>query len=144
MPRKKLRYTPLTSSQHVVRGRRLTELQRVKAQAEALGALIVHKPAATRSDGSPLLQEGEVYVTAYGQRYHTSWCQVVAERWDTKPKGLFVSYLWDVGGRTECGTCTTPLTSSAAPRETSTEKLDREYAEKKARIADGERRRNGG
>lgn len=119
-------------------------LKRIKDQAERLGTIVVHKPAARRADGSPLLREGEVYVTTWGQRYHIGWCQVVADKWDKDPRGLFVSYLSDVGGRTECGSCDTPLTSSTVPVRTSTEKLDREYAEKKARIAAGERRRNGG
>lgn len=150
MPRKKRKWVPLTSAQHVVRPKTSTAkaLARVKAEVEALGPLTVHKPTATRSDGSPLLREGEVYVTAYGQRYHTGWCQIVANKWDTSPKGLLVTYRSEVGGRTECGTCIDPLTSSTLPaggaRKTSTEKLDREYQEKQARIAAGERTRNGG
>lgn len=119
-------------------------LARIKRQTEAQGKLIVHKPSATRVDGSPLLKEGEVYVTAYGQRYHTGWCQIIADKWDKTPRGVLVTYRSDVGLRTECGSCTTPLTSSTVPGRTSTGILDREHAEKKAREAASDRRRNGG
>lgn len=122
----------------------LKRFNRVKANASAVGEIIAYKPAGFRVDGSPLLRDGEVYVTQWGLKYHPSWCEAIASKWDKSTKGLFVTRLIDVGGREECGLCGTPLTSSAAPQRTSTEQLDREHEEKLARIAEGERRRNGG
>lgn len=125
----------------------LKRFNRVKANASAVGEIIAYKPAGFRVDGSPLLRDGEVYVTQWGLKYHPSWCEAIASKWDKSPKGLFVTRLIDVGGRQECGLCGTPLTSSAAPeqpRKTSTEGLDREREARDARLAAGERRRNGG
>jgi hypothetical protein len=118
-------------------------VQILKAKAEALGEVVAYKPVAQRVDGSPLLREGEVYVTVYGKAFHPAWCEHVANKWDTDRKGLFVTRRSEVGRRTECASCVTPLTSAHVPAKLSTPGLDREHAEKLARKAAGEARRNG-
>lgn len=122
----------------------LKRLAGIKAASAELGPLIVRKPAGLRVDGSPLLQPGEVYVSQWGMKYHPGWCEAIATKWDHAGKGVFVTLLSDVGRRAECGLCAAPLTGADVPRKTSTEQLDAEYARKKARLAAGERRRNGG
>jgi len=112
--------------------------------AEKMGRLIVVDPQDHRPDGSPLLAAGQVYVTKTGQRYHVGWCQVIADKWDqgTGPvRGIFVTSIHDVGGRTECQTCVEPLTSS---RLRSTPILDQRMAERDARTAAARKRINGG
>lgn len=81
-----------------------------KAAAD-LGEIVVVKTADKRSDGSPILGEGQVFVMRTGTRYHTRWCDAVAHKWDEAPRGLLVTTLADVGLRTECGNCQGPLFS---------------------------------
>jgi hypothetical protein len=48
---------------------------------------MVVKPAENRSDGSPILGEGQVFVMKTGTLYHTRWCNLVARKWDEAPRG---------------------------------------------------------
>lgn len=107
------------------------------ADADLLGPLILVKPQGTRVDGSPLLGPGEVYVTRTGRRYHPSWCQIVADRWDIN-EGIFVSRIYDVGKREECTSCV-PLTTS----KLSSSVLDARHAEKQRQITESQRKVNG-
>lgn len=74
------------------------------AEARGLGELKPVEPAARR-EGVPLLGDDQVYVMKYGAKYHSAWCQVVADKWDHAPRGLLVTLLADVGGRTQCKEC---------------------------------------
>lgn len=96
------------------RPNRLTtrNIQKAYKAAAGLGEITVVKPADKRSDGSPILGEGQVFVMKTGTRYHTRWCDVVAHKWDEAPRGLLVTTLGDVGLRTECGNCLGPLFSA--------------------------------
>lgn len=87
--------------------------ERIKAayeHAATLGELKPIKASARRADGSPLLEQGQVYVTKTGTTYHPEWCTLVAAKWDHDQR-LMVTRLADVGLRKPCGSCT-PLTSS--------------------------------
>jgi hypothetical protein len=83
------------------------------ADARSLGELKPVEPAA-RQEGAPLLGDDQVYVMKYGTVYHAAWCQVVADKWDHAPRGLLVTLLADVGGRTRCKECDRPLTTARA------------------------------
>ena len=77
------------------------------ADASDLGGLKPVEPAARR-DGAPVIGDDQVYVMKYGTDYHTAWCRVVADKWDHSPRGLLVTLLADVGGRTRCQECGRP------------------------------------
>jgi hypothetical protein len=67
-----------------------------------LGPLIRVKPQAHHpEDGSPILSEGEVYVTRTGVFYHSQRCERVVER----PRTVLVTKLADVGQRKHCPNC---------------------------------------
>lgn len=68
------------------------------------GELKPVEPAARR-EGVPLIGEDQVYVVKYGTVYHSSWCQTVAEKWRTAPRGLLVAMSAEVGERTPCQEC---------------------------------------
>jgi hypothetical protein len=74
--------------------------------AAELGELNLVKPGELRVDGSPTLQEGQVYVTRAGTKYHPYWCDVIAAKWDIEGKGILVTLLEDVGSRQACSSCT--------------------------------------
>lgn len=88
------------------------------AKASDLGMLKPIEPAARR-EGMPLLGDDQVYVTKYGNEYHTAWCHIVADKWAHAPRGLLVTMVADVGMRTRCPECARVLkaagTSSALP-----------------------------
>lgn len=86
-------------------------IQAAYDHAATLGQLKPVKPSARRVDGSPLLKEGQVYVTKTGTKYHPAWCHFIAAKWDHDQR-LLVIRLADVGLRTPCDACSTPLTSS--------------------------------
>lgn len=88
-----------------------TRIKAAYEYAATLGELKPVKPAARRADGSPLLAPGQVYVTKTGTKYHPEWCPMVAAKWDHDSR-LMVTLLVDVGLRTPCDSCATPLTSS--------------------------------
>lgn len=71
-----------------------------------LGELEPVKPGELRVDGSPILQDGQVYVTNAGTKYHPAWCDVIAAKWDKEGTGILVTLLEDVGGRQACRSCT--------------------------------------
>jgi hypothetical protein len=83
------------------------------AEARGLGELKPVEPVARR-EGVPLLGEDQVYVMKYGTKYHTAWCQVVADKWDHAPRGLLVTLLADVGARTRCKECERLLNAASA------------------------------
>ncbi len=62
------------------------------------------EPAAWR-EGVPLIGDDQVYVMKRGTVYHGSWCQAVADRWASAPRGLLVAMLAEVGARTPCREC---------------------------------------
>jgi hypothetical protein len=74
--------------------------------AAELGELKPVKPGELRIDGSPILQDGQVYVTKAGTKYHPYWCDAIAAKWDKEGKGILVTLLEDVGGRQACRSCT--------------------------------------
>lgn len=74
-------------------------------KAEELGTLVQAPVTARRPDGSPILADGQVYILPTGSRFHTTWCDTVGNRWDTRPNAIFVSRLADVGKREECNHC---------------------------------------
>lgn len=79
---------------------------RKPTREEQLGRLKPIRPASKRSDGSPVLGDGQVYVIKTGKVYHPYWCDVVGNKWDNNPKGLLVTLLADVGARQPCHNCT--------------------------------------
>lgn len=83
------------------------------ADARGLGELKPVEPAARR-EGVPLLGNDQVYVMKYGTKYHTAWCQIVADKWDHSPRGLHVTLLADVGARTRCKECDRTLKATRA------------------------------
>ncbi|QDY89270.1 hypothetical protein E7Y32_02860 [Arthrobacter sp. UKPF54-2] len=74
------------------------------ADARAVGELKPVPPAAWR-EGRPVLGPDQVYVMKYGREFHTQWCQAVAEKWASAPRGLLVTLLADVGSRSRCPQC---------------------------------------
>jgi hypothetical protein len=86
---------PKSQQQHVraaySRARKLGKLQVVKAE--------------TRDDGSPMLAEGQVYVTKSGAKFHTEWCHIINDNWNKNPKGILVTLQAGVGARLECQAC---------------------------------------
>lgn len=80
--------------------------RRAYKDAAELGELKPVKPGELRVDGSPILQDGQVYVTKAGTKYHPYWCEVIAAKWDKEGKGILVTLLEDVGGRQACRSCT--------------------------------------
>lgn len=84
-------------------------------KAKLLGELKPVTPVAYRADGSPLLAEGQVYVTKSGQKYHPAWCAVMADLWKEHPKNLLVSSQRDVGERQQCEVCSSTRGTSTAP-----------------------------
>lgn len=84
-----------------------------QAEAGDFGELKPVEPAGRRN-GAPLLGDDQVYVMKYESKYHTAWCQVVADKWDRSPRGLLVTQLADVGGRSRCRQCDRPLKSGRA------------------------------
>ncbi|WP_369022517.1 hypothetical protein [Micrococcus luteus] len=91
--------------QHNRRTRRHARAAYTKARD--LGPIVPARDVARDTDGVPLLADGQVYVTPSGARFHPAWCQVIGDAWDRSPASVIVTALEDVGGRTECGTCTT-------------------------------------
>jgi hypothetical protein len=83
------------------------------AEARVLGELKPVEPAA-RQEGVPLLDDDQVYVMKYGTKYHTAWCQGVADKWDHAPRGLHVTLLADVGARIRCKECERTLKAARA------------------------------
>ncbi|MFF2243848.1 hypothetical protein ACFVTM_06665 [Arthrobacter sp. NPDC058130] len=81
--------------------------------AGGLGELKAVDPAARR-EGLPLLGDDQVYVMKYGTEYHTSWCEIVADKWDHAPRTLLVTLFADVGARTLCQECDRPLRAVTA------------------------------
>ena len=79
------------------------------ADARGVGELKPVQPAAWR-EGRPILGRDQVYVMKYGREFHTQWCQAVADKWASAPRGLLVTLLADVGTRARCQQC-----SRAAP-----------------------------
>jgi hypothetical protein len=75
------------------------------AKAEELGPIVPAPVTARRADGSPILAEGQVFILPTGNRFHTTWCDTVGNRWDSRPNALFVTRLADVGKREECSHC---------------------------------------
>lgn len=47
-----------------------------------------------------------------GTDYHPAWCQVVADKWNSAPRGLLVTRLADVGMRARCRECDRSLRSA--------------------------------
>lgn len=89
-----------------------------RAEAKDIGDLRAVAPAARRSDGAPLLGDGQVYVLKHGTEFHTAWCTAVDEKWRTGPRGLLVTSLDDVGGRSPCTVC---AVEPAAPESATTD-----------------------
>lgn len=83
------------------------------SDARNVGELKPVEPAARR-EGVPLIGEGQVYVVKHGTVYHSCWCQTVAEKWGTAPRGLLVAMLAEVGERTPCQECA-QLSEAAKP-----------------------------
>ena len=79
-------------------------------RAKQLGPLKPVVPSRTRSDGSPIASESEVYVTRTGEVFHPAWCTTVGENWDRNPDGLLLIKRESVGSRRECKNCEYPLT----------------------------------
>ncbi|WP_459793228.1 hypothetical protein [Arthrobacter sp. AD-310] len=100
MPTKK--YGPRTKA----KPKNLGYARKAYKEAADLGELKLIKPAQLRVDGSPALQEGQVYVTKAGTKYHPYWCEIIAAKWDSEGKGILVTRLEDVGGRQACRSCT--------------------------------------
>ncbi|HEX9088877.1 MAG TPA: hypothetical protein VF867_15270 [Arthrobacter sp.] len=83
--------------------------QAFRAAAD-LGPIILVPPAQVHvADGSPILGDGQAYVMRSGKVFHPTWCSIVAEKWDTQPRGLLVIASDTVGGRRECSACKDPL-----------------------------------
>ncbi|UVJ41341.1 hypothetical protein [Arthrobacter sp. CJ23] len=74
------------------------------SEVKNFGELKPVEPAARR-EGMPLIGEDQVYVVKYGMAYHSSWCQAVADKWRTAPRGLLVAMLAEVGARSPCQEC---------------------------------------
>ena len=118
--------------------------KKAERRAAQMGRLLVVDPEGRRTDGSPLLADGQVYVTRTGNRYHVGWCEIIANKWDQgsgPTRGIYVTRIHDVGSRTECQSCLEPLTSS---RLRSTPILDQRMAERDRKVAESRRRVNGG
>ncbi|WLQ05814.1 hypothetical protein [Arthrobacter oryzae] len=103
------------------------------AKASDLGVLKPIEPAARR-EGKPLLGDDQVYVMKYGSEYHTSWCEVVADKWAHAPRGLLVSMVADVGVRTRCPECDRAL---KAARTSSAEQYQAQAPPPPARLPRG-------
>jgi hypothetical protein len=84
-------------------------------KAKALGELKPVEPLAFRADGSPLLAQGQVYVTRSGQKYHPAWCTVMAATWEEHPLNVLVSSQADIGDRQLCQPCANPAAPSTVP-----------------------------
>ncbi|MDP9933825.1 hypothetical protein J2T11_000149 [Paenarthrobacter nicotinovorans] len=82
---------------------------RAHDKAKDLGALVPVDPVSRRSDGSPQVGPGQVYVTRTGEVFHQAWCLAVGTAWDNKPEGLLVVAESTVGGRRACKSCEDPL-----------------------------------
>ncbi|SDI47042.1 hypothetical protein SAMN05216555_102366 [Arthrobacter cupressi] len=78
------------------------------------GDLKPAEPAAWR-DGVPLIGDDQVYVVKHGTVYHPGWCQAVADKWATAPRGLQVAMAADVGARTPCRECVRLLKVATSP-----------------------------
>lgn len=87
-----------------------------RAETRGLGRLKPVEPAA-RWNGVPLLGADQVYVMKHGWEYHTAWCQVVADKWDSAPRRLLVALLADVGSRRPCRACGLPLNAAGESSE---------------------------
>jgi hypothetical protein len=74
-----------------------------------LGELRPVEPAARRSDGSPKVGPGQVYVVSSGKVYHPAWCNSVGNVWDENPKRLLIVEEHAVGERKACKACDEPL-----------------------------------
>lgn len=70
-------------------------------QSRDLGLLVPVRPKKRLEDGSPVLGDGEVYVTRTGRFYHSERCDRVLER----PRTILVTRLADVGLREHCPSC---------------------------------------
>ena len=81
-----------------------------KAAAE-LGPIVPVSPTLVRSDGSPRLDSGQVYVMRTGTVFHPAWCAIVGANWDDDPEGLLLIAADTIGGRRECKSCEEPLTN---------------------------------
>lgn len=87
-----------------------TAVSRAHQTAQELGPIVTVQPSAFRSDRSPRLGYGQVYVMRTGTVFHPAWCAIVADKWDNDPKGLLVIAADTVGGRRQCRSCDEPLT----------------------------------
>lgn len=117
MPRK-FRYSPLTSAQHVVRKETPKELN--TRRCPVCGA-----------------KKGEVCFVLTATRFIELKTTHLTKAKGTPPAQRRPRAQDDVPMALD-------VTLDGVPRKTSTATLDREYAWKKARLAAGERRRNGG
>lgn len=86
---------PRTTQQHV---------GAAYARAKKLGTL-TFVTAETRDDGSPMLDDSQVYVTRTGTVFHTEWCSIVENKWNDDPMGLLVAAETGVGARQRCQFC---------------------------------------
>lgn len=91
----------MTHDTQAMKGARQTQ----RAGSNPSPTMTTVKPSQVRADGSPILQEGQVYVIRTGAVYHPYWCEVLGAKWDSSPKGLLVTALADVGSRLACKTC---------------------------------------
>lgn len=78
-------------------------------KAKNLGPLVPMEPANRRSDGSPKVGPGQVYVTETGEVFHPAWCSAVGNVWDNNSEKLLVIEESTVGTRRQCATCDEPL-----------------------------------
>lgn len=80
-----------------------------KQESKELGELRSVEPASRRSDGSPKVGPGQVYVVSSGEVYHPAWCNSVGNVWDENPRRLLVVEENAVGERKACKACDEPL-----------------------------------
>ncbi|MDO5876305.1 hypothetical protein MG599_13520 [Paenarthrobacter sp. SD-1] len=82
---------------------------KAKQESKELGQLHPVEPASRRSDGSPKIGPGQVYVVSSGKVFHPAWCNSVGNVWDDNPKRLLVVDESGVGSRKACKACDEPL-----------------------------------
>ncbi|MDP9999009.1 hypothetical protein [Pseudarthrobacter sulfonivorans] len=82
---------------------------KAKQESKELGELRAVEPASRRSDGSPRVGPGQVYVVSSGKVFHPAWCNSVGNVWDENPKRLLVIEENTVGERKACKACDEPL-----------------------------------
>ncbi|TQS88577.1 hypothetical protein EU811_20710 [Arthrobacter sp. TS-15] len=84
---------------------------KAKQESKELGELRSVEPSARRSDGSPKVGPGQVYVVSSGKVFHPAWCNSVGNVWDENPKRLLVVEENAVGERKACKARDEPLQS---------------------------------